>query len=380
MTDDLRALAAELDALGQTLAPGRPETPPDPPDFRLGPLLGRGGMGAVYRAEQLSLGRPVAVKFIDRAGEGFAEEARALARLHHPGIVHVYAAGKDWFAMELVEGESADRADFPGLDDVARLGLAAAEALAYAHRCGILHRDIKPSNLFLGAEGPAAAKLGDFGLACLAADAPAAHGGTLRYMAPERRRGEPATEAADQFSLGATLRELAGERLQGDFAAIVAKATAEDPAARYPSVEALRDDLRRFLAREPVRAAPPSLLRRGRLFARRNPLAAVGLAAAHLCLFAFAAALAAGYVRTRRALDATRREAAQGAQALAHALAEVEKGDRDPRAAELARATKLAEALARRFPDDPAIAEAVQTLREAARRHAALPVRRRPAR
>ena len=112
MTNALRSLAAELDALAasDTGEPTRLDNPPAIPDFRLGPLLGRGGMGAVYRAEQVSLGRKVAVKFVtDAQGGDFHEEARTVAQLHHPNIIQVYAAGTDggqsWFAMELMRGD-----------------------------------------------------------------------------------------------------------------------------------------------------------------------------------------------------------------------------------------------------------------------------------
>ena len=174
MTNALRSLAAELDALAASdiAEPQHIDNPPAIPDFRLGQLLGRGGMGAVYRAEQVSLGREVAVKFVMAAqGGDFPEEARTVAQLHHPNIIQVYAAGRAdgscWFAMELAQGESAAHHTFESEEEVVRFGICVAEALSYAHRCGIVHRDVKPSNIFLGSDG--SAKLGDFGLSCLAA-------------------------------------------------------------------------------------------------------------------------------------------------------------------------------------------------------------------
>ena len=137
-------------------------------------------------------------------------------------------------------------------------------------------------------------------------------------------------------------------------------------------------DLRRFLAHEPVIANPPSPLRRFRLFARRNPLAATGIAAATLLLAAFVAALAVGYVKTSRALEATHQEAARAAQSLAATMTDFDRGERDPRDTELRRALEVAEALAARFPNDETIKESVEAIRKARERRAGLP--RRPRR
>ena len=376
MTEALRSLAAELDELGNEAE----ERVPEIPDFRLTDILGRGGMGTVYLAQQLSLGREVALKVVHRSTVGIAEEARMVAQLHHPHIVQVYAAGtaqdQSWFAMELMRGKTANHSPLASPEDVASLGVQIAEALVYAHRCGVIHRDVKPSNIFIGENGMA--KLGDFGLANSVGD-----GGTRRYMAPELLDGCKATEASDQYALGVTLRELVeGRRLfkSLDFVAICAKATAQDPGNRYESMDAMIDDLRRFLAHKPVEANPPSLFRRFRLFARRNPLAASGIVAASLLLAAFIAALAVGYIRTSRALAATRREAAESARSLATALASANREESDPRDSELKRALEIAETLAIRFPDDETIKASVETLRKAREAHSRLPTRprRRP--
>ena len=393
---ELQALAAELDELGRGASAASDGAPPDIPDFRVKSILGRGGMGTVYLAEQLSLGREVALKVVacpaGGAPSGAADsEARTVARLHHPNIVEVYAAGtadgRSWFAMELMRGQTANHRRFASVEDVARLGAQIAEALAYAHRCGVVHRDVKPSNIFISADG--LAKLGDFGLANL----PGA-GGTRRYMAPELTGGSRfcatvATEASDQYALGVTLLELAPggpqssaaasdarRRVPPDFAAICGKATTQDPSRRYESMEEMLDDLRRFLARMPVAANPPSPFRRFRLFARRNPLAASGMVAALILLVAFVAALAVGYVRTSRALAATEREAASAAQSLAMVVTTINVEDSDKRDAEIQRALSAAEQLAARFPDNAEIAEAVARLRHAREAHARFKERR----
>ena len=393
---ELQALAAELDELGRGASAASNCAPPDIPDFRVKSILGRGGMGTVYLAEQLSLGREVALKVVacpaGGAPSGAADsEARTVARLHHPNIVEVYAAGtadgRSWFAMELMRGQTANHRRFSSADEVARLGVQIAEALVYAHRCGVAHRDVKPSNIFVGEDG--FAKLGDFGLANSSGA-----GGTRRYMAPELTGGSrscatPATEASDQYALGVTLLELATggpqssaaasdarRRVPPDFAAICGKATAHDPSRRYESMEEMLDDLRRFLARMPVAANPPSPFRRFRLFARRNPLAASGMAAALILLAAFVAALAVGYVRTSRALAATEREAASAAQSLAMVVTTINVEDSDKRDAEIQRALSAAEQLAARFPDNAEIAEAVARLRHAREAHARFKERR----
>ena len=382
MTDALRSLAAELDELGNEAE----ERVPEIPDFRLTDVLGRGGMGTAYLAEQVSLGREVALKVVHRSAVGIAEEARTIAQLHHPHIVQVYAAGtaqdQSWFAMELMRGKTANHCQFASTEGIARLGVQIAEALSYAHRCGVIHRDVKPSNIFIGENG--IAKLGDFGLANSTGD-----GGTRRYMAPELLDGGKATESSDQYALGVTLQELAGKRdpspqlspvgsrvprdrsqINADFAAICAKAAAQDPSSRYESMDAMIDDLRRFLAHKPVAANPPSPFRRFRLFARRNPLAASGIVAASILLAAFVAALAVGYVKTSRALAATEREAASAAQSLAKVIADINRADSNKRETEITRAITAAKHLAERFPDNAEIADAVERLKSAREAHA----------
>ncbi|MBI2945157.1 MAG: serine/threonine protein kinase [Candidatus Wallbacteria bacterium] len=198
--------------------------------YQVGELLGAGGMGAVYRARQLSLDRPVALKILswrlaeDReARERFLQEARIAARLAHPRLVRVYEAGQSeghlFIACELMTGGTLrDRLVRAGALEVAEardVVAGCADALAVLHAGGVLHRDVKPENIFV-APGRGAL-LGDFGIAKdTAGSAVRTRAGLLlgtpRYMAPELARGDEATGAADLYALGVVLFEcLAGE-------------------------------------------------------------------------------------------------------------------------------------------------------------------------
>ena len=218
--------------------PGRPQQaalPKDPligqslGEFVVESLLGRGGMGAVYRGRQPSLGRAVAIKvlpehyaddpaFIER----FHREARAAAAINHPNITAVYAIGNDkgheFIAMELVEGETLAgllaREGRLAPDRAVELLSQVASALAEAHAAGVVHRDIKPANILIDARGRA--KVADFGLAKRAdsdvsVTATGASLGTPLYMPPEIAEGKPADARSDLYSLGATFYQaLAG--------------------------------------------------------------------------------------------------------------------------------------------------------------------------
>jgi serine/threonine protein kinase len=197
--------------------------------YRLVSELGRGGMGVVYRAHDEQLDRPVALKFLTTdawSGAGARErvlaEARAAARLDHPGIAVVHEVGEAhdgsaFIVMTHYEGETlADRLErgpLP-LEEAVAVGRHIADALAAAHRAGIVHRDIKPSNVMLTRTGQT--KLVDFGLAGredTGADAVSVRAGTLPYMSPERLDGEPCDARGDVWSLGVVLYEmLAGAR------------------------------------------------------------------------------------------------------------------------------------------------------------------------
>ena len=201
--------------------------------YRLEERLGAGGFGVVWRARDEHLEREVAVKAIPRAetaseGRGDdrpAREARAAARLNHPGIVALYEMGSDtgsvYLVSELVRGRTfaeLGRARALSDRDVGRIGVALADALDHAHARGVIHRDVKPQNVIVLAEpaaGAGFAKLTDFGVAHLVGDEPLTRTGdivgTLAYMAPEQAEGHAPTGACDVYSLALTLYEgLAG--------------------------------------------------------------------------------------------------------------------------------------------------------------------------
>jgi eukaryotic-like serine/threonine-protein kinase len=197
--------------------------------YRMEALLATGGMGEVWAARDLLLGRAVAVKVLGgalagdgRAAERLRREARAAARLEHPSIARMLDLGEQdgrpYLVMELLDGESLaariDRAGAMAPPEAARVVVAVADALEAAHRAGVVHRDVKPGNVFLTSGGEV--KVLDFGIASAAGEAALTTGemlGTPAYLAPERVLGHPATPAADIYALGAVLYELlAGRR------------------------------------------------------------------------------------------------------------------------------------------------------------------------
>ncbi len=232
--------------------------------------IGRGGMGTVWKARHLRLGRTVAVKFLApelAAHPDFERrlerEARALALLSHPGIVGVHDFGREdglgYIVMEYVEGAPLSAAIPLPIDRAVVVARQVLEALAYAHRRGVVHRDIKPENILLDATG--AVKVTDFGIARLVSGeadpgitAVGRVVGTPRYLAPEALAGAPPDPRMDVFAVGVVLREMVTGRDPGGAGAplppaldrIVARATAANPADRYAGADEMARELERF--------------------------------------------------------------------------------------------------------------------------------------
>jgi serine/threonine-protein kinase len=327
---------------GGPLAAGDAPAPPAVPGYEIEAVLGRGGMGVVYKARHLALKRTVALKTLaaghshpaDRAR--FRAEAEAVARLQHPNIVQIYeigeAGGQPFFALEFVAGGSLDGrlAGRPlPPPDAARLVAALADGMHLAHSRNLVHRDLKPANVLLAGELDAPIsrcqpKVTDFGLVRqLDADSgqtwAGAVIGTPAYMAPEQAQGRAhaAGPSADLYALGAILYEcLTGRppfrgatpletleqvrtrepaapsslnrQVPRDLETICLKCLRKEPERRYASARELADDLHRFLDGQPVRARPVGAAERAVKWARRRPAAAL-LVAALLVLFSAAA-------------------------------------------------------------------------------------------
>ncbi|WP_253236599.1 serine/threonine-protein kinase [Paractinoplanes aksuensis] len=232
--------------------------------YRLGPLLGRGGMGSVWLADDELLGRPVAVKRADEPGRAL-EEARAAASVDHPGTVRVLDLVADgdehWIVMEALSGRTlADvlREDGPRpVEQVRRIGLSLLDALVAVHRAGIVHRDVKPGNVQLCADGRVV--LIDFGIAWSPASGPGAPAegfeGSPAYVSPEQMYGAPPEPASDLFTLGATLYAAVEGRSpfdRGDLFATMLAVTEADPAP-FRLAGPLRPVIEGLLAADPAR-------------------------------------------------------------------------------------------------------------------------------
>jgi eukaryotic-like serine/threonine-protein kinase len=333
--------------------------------YRILRLLGEGGMGAVYEAEQESPHRIVALKVI-RAGytsvemlRRFENETEALGRLQHPGIAQIYDAGtadtpfgqQPYLAMELVRGETLFAwCDAHKLNVRQRLELVAkiCDAVQHAHQKGLIHRDLKPANILVGEDGQP--KILDFGVARLTdSDAQATRQtdvgqliGTLAYMSPEQVLGDPAEidTRSDVYALGVILYELLAGKApyeigrqiheavraireeeptslgamnrtyRGDIETIVGKALEKDKTRRYGSAAELAADIRRHLQDEPIVARPPSTTYQIRKFARRNKALVTGVAAVVVVLAVGVVASTWEAVQARRAEKKAQQETA----------------------------------------------------------------------
>jgi eukaryotic-like serine/threonine-protein kinase len=295
-------------------------------DYKITRELARGGMGVVFEARQISLNRKVALKMI-LAGQlahetdvkRFYTEAEAAANLDHPGIVPIFEVGQHegqhYFSMGFVEGQSLSQRLTEGPlppREAAALMAAVADAIDYAHQCGVIHRDLKPGNILLDQKGNP--RVTDFGLAKKLEGASGLTGsgqimGTPSYMPPEQAGGRRGAvgPSADVYALGATLYALITGRppfqaatamdtvlqvlsdepvpprrlnasIPRDLETICLKCLEKEPGRRYASAAGLAADLRRFLAGEPIAARPVTRLERLAKWARRKPT----LAAAYM--------------------------------------------------------------------------------------------------
>ena len=301
----------EVSAIGESIG-----------EYEITEELGRGGMGVVYKARHKQLRRDVALKMILNGAhtskkflKRFVTEARAVAALQHPNIVQLFDfgehAGLPYFTLEFVDGQDLQRmlkGEPQTAEDCARMVESLARAMHYAHGQNIVHRDLKPANVLVGKDGTL--KITDFGLARDVEDeSQDTRTGTVMgspsYMSPEQAEGRinDVGPASDQYSLGAVLYQLITAR--APFAAaktidtitqvvkndpipprrfqpevpieletICLKTLQKDPASRYANCEELAEDLRRYLAGEPIKARPASKLVSVWKWCKRNPFIA----------------------------------------------------------------------------------------------------------
>jgi serine/threonine-protein kinase len=342
---EVRRVAAQLDVLfpsssaQPTPKPGVSDaiTLPEIPGHEVEVLIGRGGMGVVFRARHVRLNRVVAVK-LALAGDymapqervRFQREAEAVAAIRHANIVQIHdigdSHGRPYFTMEYVDGGSlAGKLSGTALParEAAALIATIADAVHAAHQAGVVHRDLKPGNVLLTADG--VPKIGDFGLALRTSDTTAITGagmvlGTPEYMAPEQAESKPCGvgPAVDIHALGVILFEMLtgrvpfrGETPAGtmhhvltkeavspsrynakvprDLETICLKCLHKSPSGRYATAAALADDLRRFLNGEAIHARPEGRLERAVRQFRRRPGASLAFLAGAIAILALAA-------------------------------------------------------------------------------------------
>lgn len=303
-------------------------------DYELLAEIGRGGMGVVYRARQMSLNRPVALKMIlagrlasESGVKRFVQEAQAAANLQHPNIVAVHEVGhhdgQHYYTMDLVEGQNfgelVRQQPLPA-QRAAQYVKIVADAVHYAHQHGTLHRDLKPTNILI--DGRDQPRITDFGLArCEHTDASlTATGqliGTPAFVSPEQAQGktEAVSPHSDVYSIGAVLYYLLTQRppfaagsipallemvlhrepvspralnpsVPRDLETICLKCLEKEPARRFRSAEKLSDELGRFCEGEPILSRPPNPVERAWRWCARNRAVAGSLAAVAIVLLA----------------------------------------------------------------------------------------------
>lgn len=344
-------------------------------DFAIRRLIGEGGQGLVYEAEQQIPRRRVALKVLKSPGGGngrdhrqFEREVESLARLRHPGIAAIYEAGtsadgRKYFAMELIDGASLRvHVRREALSSARRLQLfrRICEPVSYAHQHGVIHRDLKPTNILIDAQGEP--HVLDFGLARLTdadvtltytLDGAGGIQGTLPYISPEQAGGDRnhIDVRSDVYSLGVMLYQLLTDRLphevsnrlphealrairedmptrpssidtalRGDIETIILKALEKEPARRYQSVASLADDIDRYLRGDAILARPPSASYQLRKLIRRHrvPFAFATVLMVLITAFGVVSAVQAARIARERdnAVAARKDEAAAHAEAV----------------------------------------------------------------
>jgi tetratricopeptide (TPR) repeat protein/predicted Ser/Thr protein kinase len=403
--DFLKAPAVEVAArdLAKSLEPSRPSHPAAIGHYRIIRLVGEGGMGTVYEAEQEEPRRIVALKVIklglatpDRMRR-FKQESQALARLQHPGIAQIYESNtadtgfgpQPYFAMEFILGLHLKQyAEVHQLNTRERLVLMIkiCEAVYHAHQRGLIHRDLKPGNILVDETGQP--KILDFGVARIT-EADTQEGdahptmqtglgqivGTLAYMSPEQVLGDPleVDTRSDVYSLGVILYELLSGRppyevnhrqlpeavqtireeepaslssisrnYRGDIETLVRKALEKDKTRRYASAADLGKDIQRYLNDEPIAARPPSASYQLQKFARRHRGLMAGIAAVFVALLAGFAVSTSEAIRANRAGQAARSERDRAVAAEASAVQERNRAVKEKKRADDESATAKA--------------------------------------
>ena len=380
-------------AAGSSPASGAQRPIPAIPGYEILGELGRGGMGVVYKARQVRLNRPCALKMIlagahatPEAVARFIGEAESIAKLQHRHIVQIFsigeAGGLPFFELEYLPGGGLEKR-LDGTPWVpkraARLVEILARAMAEAHRLGIVHRDLKPANILVASDGTP--KITDFGLAkAVGSDSDLTQSnaimGSPSYMAPEQAGGytKQAGPAADIYAMGAVLYELLTGRppfrgatlletieqvktsepvppsrlvpkLPRDIETICLKCLEKDPARRYNDAQALAADLKRFKADEPIMARPINSTERAWRWCRRNRLVAGlagGIALAVVLgtigvTYTFLRALRSERLASQKATEAQANAVTANQQteraniAANHAIAEARRADQEAR-------------------------------------------------
>jgi len=371
-------------------------------------LIGRGGMGKVYRAKHTSLGRTVALKVLahepeERILARFAEEARAVARLHHPNICPLFETGtvegRPYFAQEYLEGGTLAQ-KFNGAPQDPRDGVRIVEtisnAIQYSHDHGILHRDLKPGNILLAADGTL--KVTDFGLAKeMASSDGTPHEsagltrtgeivGTPAYMSPEQASGVVSGlgPTTDVYALGAILYEaLTGRppfqapdalqtllmvlamdpvsprtlqpKVPRDLETICLKCLEKSPKRRYPTARELAEDLHRFREGRPILARPVGLVEHTAKWAKRNKSQAALVALTFVMVLAMIGFAILQTISAQREREINR-DLATAKKSLEDSNADLEKAKRELEGTN-------ADLLAAKEESDKSYALAVQALR-----------------